>query len=91
MAARRQFDTKCVGKDIIFRLFTRNEKDPISLILDVRPHKDFKASHILLAYNVRLTANGKALADYSKNAYKIKWTQVIHFSFKPVCTLVPAL
>lgn len=50
-----------VDADIIFRTFTACPGDPRTLILDVRPHKDYAKKHILQSYSVRVSANGKAL------------------------------
>lgn len=62
--------------DAIFRAFTACGKDPKTLLLDVRPHKDFKKGHINQAYNPRLATNGKFLADYSQSSYSMPWSQV---------------
>lgn len=47
--------------DVFYRAFTACEGDAKTLILDVRPHKQFAKGHVKLAYSIRLTANGAAL------------------------------
>lgn len=74
-----KLEVRSIDADSVFRVFTRTEKDATRLILDVRDNKEFKKQHILLAYNIRLSAGGNNLADCSKNTYKIKWG--------PVCVL----
>jgi dual specificity MAP kinase phosphatase len=69
-------EAKAVDADAIFRAFTACGKDPKTLLLDVRPHKDFKKGHINQAYNPRLATNGKFLADYSQSSYSMPWSQV---------------
>ena len=64
-----------IPADVLFRVFTACQGDPTTLILDVRPHKDFKKKHIAGAYCVRLAANGHALLDYSKNSYNLSWSK----------------
>ncbi len=44
------------------------------LVLDLRDQKHFKQSHIMQSFCVRLSSNGKVLADYSKSEYVIRWT-----------------
>ena len=60
----------------IFRKYTRLPRDKACFIIDVRPQSAFKRHHLLLSYCVRLTADGKALVDYSKNLYDQRWSQV---------------
>lgn len=45
----------------IFRCFSACQNDPKTLLLDVRPQKQFHKLHIALSYNIRLSANGRAL------------------------------
>lgn len=59
----------------ILRAFTACDGDRLTLILDVRPLKEFKKKHVLLAYSIRLAANGKTLLDYSKNTYHQPWSE----------------
>ncbi len=54
-------EAKAVDVDTIFRYFTACPEDLPTLLLDLRPNKDFKKRHVNQAYNVRLSANGKAL------------------------------
>lgn len=67
-------DVTAVGTDEVFRLYSTCKDDPHTWVLDVRPQKDFKKSHLVLAYSIRLTADEKALLDYSKNQYALKWS-----------------
>lgn len=60
--------------DAIFRTFTRCGEDPLTLLVDLRPAKEFLKRHIALSYCIRLTSNGQALVDYSKNEYDVKWS-----------------
>lgn len=69
-------EAKAVDADAIFRAFTAVGKDPKTLILDVRPQKDYKKGHINQAFNPRLATNGKFLADYSQAQYSMPWSQV---------------
>lgn len=68
-------EAKAVDADAIFRAFTACGKDPNTLLLDVRPHKDFKKGHVSQAFNPRLATNGKFLADYSQAQYSMPWSQ----------------
>ncbi len=45
----------------IFRCFAACPHDPKTLLLDVRPHKQFEKLHLALSYNIRLSANGRVL------------------------------
>lgn len=45
----------------IFRCFATCPHDPKTLLLDVRPHKQFEKLHVALSYNIRLSANGRVL------------------------------
>ena len=45
----------------IFRVFTTCQGDPKTLLLDLRPQKQFQKLHIALSYSIRLSANGRAL------------------------------
>eukprot|EP00951_Prasinocladus_malaysianus_P001258 scaffold8642_cov48-Prasinocladus_malaysianus.AAC.1 len=58
----------------VYRLFSQCKGDPQTWILDVRSQKDYKKSHIARAYCIRKTADGRALLDYSKNQYAVKWS-----------------
>lgn len=80
-------EPKRVESEAVLRKYTRLPKDRKCLILDVRPQKEFKRRHLLLSYCIRLTSNGKALADYSKNLYDLKWTQVT-CSLRVICAKV---
>lgn len=62
--------------DDVFKKYTRLSKERQCFVVDVRPYKDWKRRHLLLSYCVRLSSNGKALVDYSKNRYDQKWAQV---------------
>ena len=64
-----------IPADVVFRVFTACPEDAETLILDVRPLKEFKKSHILNAYSTRLASNGKTLLDYSKNTYDRGWSE----------------
>lgn len=52
-----------MAADALFRVFTACPTDPRTLILDVRPHKQFDRApgHVAGAYCIRLSANGAAL------------------------------
>lgn len=52
---------KSIAADMLFRVFTACPGDPRTLIVDVRPLKEYSKNHILQSYCVRLSANGKAL------------------------------
>ena len=54
-------DVASATAETILRVFTACTGDTRNLLLDVRPNKDFKKKHVLLAYNIRLAANGKTL------------------------------
>jgi rhodanese-related sulfurtransferase len=69
-------DAKSIDALEVFRKYTRLPNDKHCLVLDVRPQKEFKRHHLLLSYCIRLTSDGRALADYSNNSYDIKWSQV---------------
>jgi hypothetical protein len=45
----------------IFGCFSASKNDPKTLLLDVRPQKQWQKSHIALSYSIRLSANGRAL------------------------------
>ena len=68
-------EAKAVDAEAIFRAFTACGKDPNTLLLDVRPQKDFKKGHVSQAFNPRLATNGKFLADYSQAQYSMPWSQ----------------
>lgn len=68
-------DVTRVPADVVFRVFTACQGDPLTLILDVRSHKDFKKKHIAGAYNIRLSGDGRALLDYSKSSYNMNWSK----------------
>ena len=64
-----------IPADTLFRVYTSCPGDPATLILDVRPYKEFKRKHIAGAYSIRLAANGQTLLDYSKNTYNLAWSK----------------
>ncbi|GAB4815324.1 hypothetical protein N2152v2_002370 [Parachlorella kessleri] len=68
-------DIKTVPADAVFRVFTACPGDVRTLILDVRPYKEFSKKHVIGAYCIRLSANGKVLLDYSKNQYDYQWSE----------------
>ncbi|GLC33296.1 hypothetical protein PLESTB_000349500 [Pleodorina starrii] len=68
-------EAKSVDADFIFRIFTACQHDIPTILIDVRPHKDFKHNHIAGSFCVRLSSNGQVLADYSASSYNIKWSQ----------------
>ncbi|GIL44377.1 hypothetical protein Vafri_1861 [Volvox africanus] len=68
-------DAKSVDADFIFRIFTACQHDIPTIIIDIRPHKEFKQNHVAGAFCVRLSSNGQVLADYSASSYNIKWSQ----------------
>lgn len=37
--------------------------------------QEFKKKHLSQAYNVRVSTNGKVLADYSQSSYALPWSQ----------------
>lgn len=79
-----------IPADVLFRVFTACEGEAKTLILDVRPLKDFKKKHIAGAYSIRLAANGETLLDYSKNQYDMGWSKDCWFvttSYHPLHTL----
>ncbi|KAG1657423.1 hypothetical protein FOA52_011793 [Chlamydomonas sp. UWO 241] len=61
--------------DAIFMVFTACAHDVKTLILDVRPYKLFKREHVNQAFCVRVSADGKALVDYSQAKYEVVWSQ----------------
>lgn len=72
-----KIDVKSIDVHALYRKYTLSSKDAQCFVLDVRPNKEFKRSHLLLSYSIRLTSDGRALADYSKSSYEIRWTQKI--------------
>eukprot|EP00879_Flechtneria_rotunda_P027734 GHRR01029724.1.p1 GENE.GHRR01029724.1~~GHRR01029724.1.p1 ORF type:complete len:223 (+),score=59.61 GHRR01029724.1:1121-1789(+) len=68
-------EARTVDADGIFKVFTACPNDPKTLILDVRPYKEFKKKHINQAYCIRVSTNGKVLADYSQSSYQLPWSQ----------------
>ena len=64
-----------IAADVLFRVYTSCAGDTKTLILDVRPLKDFKKKHIIGSYSIRLAANGLALLDSSKNTYDYSWSK----------------
>ncbi len=68
-------EAKSVDADFVFRIFTACPHDLPTLVLDVRPHKEFARLHVTQAFCVRVSANGQVLADYSQSSYAIKWGQ----------------
>ena len=47
-------EAKGCGPDALFRVFTACIHDEKSLILDLRPAKEFQKGHVQLAYCIRL-------------------------------------
>jgi hypothetical protein len=45
----------------IFSCFSACKNDPKTLLLDVRPQKQWQKSHVALSYSIRLSANGRVL------------------------------
>lgn len=80
---------KCSIEDV-FKTYTRLSKDRQCFVIDVRPYKDWKRRHLLLSFCVRLSSNGKALVDYSKNRYDQKWTQVCCGMWMPRFAVITA-
>ncbi|KAG2482605.1 hypothetical protein HYH03_018489 [Edaphochlamys debaryana] len=68
-------EAKSCDVDQVFRIFTALPQDIATILIDVRPQKEFKLNHIAGAFNVRLSTNGQVLADYSGSSYNIKWSQ----------------
>lgn len=68
-------EVKSVAADAIFRVFTACPNDVRTLIIDVRPYKEFHKKHVINAFCIRLSANGKVLLDYSKNQYDYQWSE----------------
>lgn len=56
-------EVKSIAADVLFRVFTACPTDPRTLILDVRPHKQFDRApgHVAGAYSIRLSSNGAVL------------------------------
>lgn len=54
-------DVKSCKADDIFRVFTRCERDLPTLLLDLRPHKEYARSHVAGAFCNRLSKNEAAL------------------------------
>lgn len=48
--------------------------DPFVWLLDVRGNKEFKRGHLSQAFNVKVSANGRALVDYSQSSYAHAWS-----------------
>ena len=55
-------EARSCDADHIFRAFSACPQDIQTILLDVRPNKEFKALHIQSAFNVRLSSNEKVLA-----------------------------
>ncbi len=69
---------KGIDASAIFRaVYTACPNDPTTLLLDVRPNKEYKKRHINQAFNVRLSSNGQVLADYSQSSYSVVWSQAV--------------
>ena len=64
-----------IPADVLFRVHTACAGDTRTLILDIRPLKEFKKKHIIGSYSIRLAATGGTLLDYSKNTYDYKWSK----------------
>lgn len=54
-------DVKTIQADALFRVYTACPDDSKTLVLDVRPNKDFKKLHLMQAYNIRLASNKRVL------------------------------
>lgn len=54
-------EVSAVAAAEVFRLYSCCQGDPHTYVLDLRPQKEFKKSHLMLAYSIRLTADEKAL------------------------------
>uniref|UniRef100_A0A061S0J9 protein-tyrosine-phosphatase n=2 Tax=Tetraselmis sp. GSL018 TaxID=582737 RepID=A0A061S0J9_9CHLO len=67
-------EVRSVGVEGAYRLYSTCKDEMRTWILDVRPLKEFKKGHLAQAYCIRLTSDQKALLDYSKNSYSIKWS-----------------
>lgn len=67
-------EVKSCDADSIFRVFAACQGDPGVLILDVRQHKEYNKQHIIHSFCVRVSANGKALLDYSSSGYDQNWS-----------------
>ncbi|KIZ07690.1 MAP kinase phosphatase 5 [Monoraphidium neglectum] len=80
---------KAVDAGALFRVFTACPNDPRVLILDVRPLKQFKRGHVLHSFCVRLSADGRALLDYSQASYDVTWSQDCWWG-RPVIAYGPA-
>lgn len=75
-ADQELMDVQKASIEDVFKKYTRLSRERKCFVIDVRPYKDWKRRHLLLSYCIRLSANGKALVDYSKNRYDQKWSQV---------------
>lgn len=64
--AAQKLDVKSCGSEDIFRIFTRCGTDLPTMLLDLRPHKDYARLHLATAFCVRVSSNQKVLLDYSK-------------------------
>lgn len=76
LADQELMDVQKASIEDVFKKYTRLSRERKCFVIDVRPYKDWKRRHLLLSYCIRLSANGKALVDYSKNRYDQKWSQV---------------
>ncbi|KAK9809657.1 hypothetical protein WJX73_001361 [Symbiochloris irregularis] len=68
-------EVKSASAEDVFQVYTALFTDPKTYVLDLRPQKEFRTLHMLQAYSVRLSANGRAVLDYSKNEYHHPWSQ----------------
>lgn len=79
-------EVKTTDQHGIFTTFSACSTDPKTFVLDVRPQRQFARSHVALSYNIRLSANGQALLDYSKNQYDVRFSTDCWWG-KPVIVL----
>lgn len=54
-------EVKSASAENVFQVYTALSNDPKTYVLDIRPQKEFKQLHMLQAYSVRLSANGRAV------------------------------
>jgi hypothetical protein len=69
-------EIRSVDADAVFRTYTRTEKDPTRLILDVRDKQDSRRSTCLFAYSIKVTSSGHTL-----------WTAAAHTRSSGIGTL----
>lgn len=54
-------EIRSASAEEVFQVYSSGATDPKTYVLDIRPQKEFKALHMLQAYSVRLSANGRAV------------------------------